>query len=386
MTSWEFPGSEPIDIFINIASGSVAVSGEPTDATTVLLERQRPAAVTLLLAGGQRHLQRRAPGDRAAQEPARLGCAATPAWTSRSRPRPAPAARCGRPRPTCPAWASWPSWRPRTASGDVTAASVSGPAADQRTANGDVWLERAGATAAVSTASGDVQLRRAGGDVSVHTASGDVAHRPAPRARSRVQTASGDIQIGSAAAGEVERQDRVGRHAGRRRAGRRGLPGPVQPDRQHQQPARGDRRRRAASACRSAAAASAATSGSPGPTRSPRRSPRGSSPPATQLPDYRQGDDHAPDLTSRSARSTWPTCTGPPTSRLAAQPPGTGARRRPPGRDAPARSGTGPAGRWSTSGLRLVPAQMADTAADRSGRARRPPRRASGHPARRPRR
>ena len=46
MTSWEFPGSEPIDIFINISAGSVAVSAEPTEVTAVSLRASRspPAA------------------------------------------------------------------------------------------------------------------------------------------------------------------------------------------------------------------------------------------------------------------------------------------------------------------------------------------------------
>ena len=35
MRTWDFPGSDPIDIAITIGSGDVAVSGEKTDSTRV---------------------------------------------------------------------------------------------------------------------------------------------------------------------------------------------------------------------------------------------------------------------------------------------------------------------------------------------------------------
>ncbi len=48
MTSWEFPGSEPIDILIDIAAGSIAVAAEPADVTTVLLEASGRSGERLL--------------------------------------------------------------------------------------------------------------------------------------------------------------------------------------------------------------------------------------------------------------------------------------------------------------------------------------------------
>src|SRR5262249_60783829 len=41
MSHWEFPGSEPIDAFIDLAAGSVALTAEATDVTTVSLAPAR---------------------------------------------------------------------------------------------------------------------------------------------------------------------------------------------------------------------------------------------------------------------------------------------------------------------------------------------------------
>ena len=37
MAHWEFPGSDPIDVSIDLAAGRVVLAAEPTDVTTVEL-------------------------------------------------------------------------------------------------------------------------------------------------------------------------------------------------------------------------------------------------------------------------------------------------------------------------------------------------------------
>ena len=62
MTNWEFPGSEPIEILIDITSGSIAVSAEPADVTTVRVEAKGRGGEAAAV-GGQRHPQPGSPGD-----------------------------------------------------------------------------------------------------------------------------------------------------------------------------------------------------------------------------------------------------------------------------------------------------------------------------------
>lgn len=194
MTSWEFPGSDPIEIMIDIAAGSVTVSAEPVEVTTVILEASGRDGTQLLehvkVAFSEGRLEIIEPRNRSQSglevtvtAPAGSSCAAHAASADVS------------------CLGTLAELEVRTASGEVTAESVTGPV-EVKTASGDVWLERAGATAQVNTASGDIQLREAAGDVSAHTASGDVAIGQAA-ASVRAETASGDVQVGRATAGEV---------------------------------------------------------------------------------------------------------------------------------------------------------------------------------------
>jgi DUF4097 and DUF4098 domain-containing protein YvlB len=199
MSNWEFPGSEPIEILIDITSGSVAVAAEPAEVTTVRVEGNGRNGERLLselqvsFSQGRleiiepksaRNLLRGHPGlDVTVTAPAGSSCVVRTASADVSC-----MGRLG-------------GLDVRTASGDVTAGSVAGPL-QIRTASGDVWLEQAGETVQVKTASGDVQLRQADGDVTMQTASGDVAIGRAA-ASVQVQTASGDARVGSASTGEV---------------------------------------------------------------------------------------------------------------------------------------------------------------------------------------
>lgn len=201
MTSWEFPSSDPIDIFINIAAGSVAVSAEPTELTTVdlrpsksgrnaedlvsevrvsfsdgRLEIIQPKSTSFLRGHAGLDLTVRAPaGSRCTVRTASADVACVGDLTE---------------------------LEAKTASGDVTAASVSG-ALQVTTASGDVWLEKTGAGVRAQTASGDIRLRVAAGDVSLNTASGDI-HVGAASASVDAHTASGDVHISSVTTGYAE--------------------------------------------------------------------------------------------------------------------------------------------------------------------------------------
>jgi DUF4097 and DUF4098 domain-containing protein YvlB len=200
MTSWEFPGSEPIDIFINIPAGSVAVSAEPTDVTAVTLRASRSsrnaeqilADVQVTFDQGRLEivqpkntsfLRGHTGLDLTVKAPAGSRCTARTAS--------ADVACVG----------ELAELDVKTASGDVTAASVSGRL-QVNTASGDVWIENAGATVDANTASGDIRVRRAAGDISVHSASGDVSLGTADSSVD-ANTASGDVKIGSVAAGRA---------------------------------------------------------------------------------------------------------------------------------------------------------------------------------------
>jgi hypothetical protein len=200
MATWEFPGSEPIEIFIEIAAGSVAVSGESTAATGVNVRSSKhgqddplpPEELQVSFSGGRLEIVQpkssswmrgRASLDVTVTAPAGSSCTVRTASADVS------------------CVGDLAVLEARTASGDVTAASVRG-AATVSTASGDVWLEDAGGMVAVRTASGDVRLSRAAADVSVVTASGD-ARIGTVGGSVGVQTASGDIEIGSVRAGEV---------------------------------------------------------------------------------------------------------------------------------------------------------------------------------------
>lgn len=200
MTSWEFPGSEPIDIRVEIAAGSVAVSAEPTEVTTVHIEASRHTRnaeqlldeVKVSFSSGRLEiiqpknvslLRGHAGLDVTVKAPASSRCSVETASGD---------VAC---------MGEMAELRARTASGDVTAASVNG-ALDVSTASGDVWLENTGASVNVNTASGDIQLRWAAGDVEVKTASGDIGIGTA-EASVQAGTASGDVRIRSVASGRT---------------------------------------------------------------------------------------------------------------------------------------------------------------------------------------
>lgn len=200
MASWEFPGSDPVSIEIDIAAGHIAVSGEPAAATTVELHSTSgrdddwlAGEVTVTFAAGRLSVLQRSHVGMLLR--ARSGIdlvIKAPAGSSATIRTASAAVGC---------LGELSAVHAKTASGDVTAASVTGPL-DITTASGDVALEKGGAAVAVHTASGKIWIRQADDEVSLSTASGDVRVGSAARSVS-VQTASGDVRVGSLTAGEA---------------------------------------------------------------------------------------------------------------------------------------------------------------------------------------
>ncbi|HBW18461.1 MAG: DUF4097 family beta strand repeat-containing protein [Streptosporangiaceae bacterium] len=200
MTTWQFPGSAPIDAFINLSAGSVALTAEPVEVTTVSLVPSKHgkdndrliSEVRVSLDDGRLEisgpkslgLRRSSALDLTISMPAQSRCTVRTASADVS------------------CMGNLAELDARTASGDVTAASVSGSTM-VNTASGDVWLEEAASDVRVHTASGDLNLLRAGGAVTVNTASGDVKVGIADSSVS-VRTASGDVRLDSVRAGDTE--------------------------------------------------------------------------------------------------------------------------------------------------------------------------------------
>lgn len=199
MAHWEFPGSDPIDVFIDLAAGRMALTTQPTDLTTVELtagRRGRDEALSdvrvsfedgrLEVTGPRRSglFRSHAGHDLAVTMPAGSRCLVRTASADVS------------------CTGDLAELDVHTASGDVQASTVTGRSKIQ-TASGDVRLDEAGADADLHTAGGDIQLARAGGAVTVRTASGDV-NIGAAAASVTVMTSSGDVELGSVAAGRTD--------------------------------------------------------------------------------------------------------------------------------------------------------------------------------------
>ena len=202
MAHWEFPGSEPIDAFIDLAAGRMVLTAEPTEVTTVELTASWPGRSERLISdvqvsfdGGRLEIT----GPRRSglwRGHTGLDLAVTLPAGSRCMVRGASADL------TCTGEVA--ELDAHTASGDITAAVITGHAEIQ-TASGDVRLEGAGAGADVRTAGGDIRLARAGGGVQVRTASGDVNIGSAASSVA-VVTSSGDVRLASVSAGRTDVQ------------------------------------------------------------------------------------------------------------------------------------------------------------------------------------
>jgi DUF4097 and DUF4098 domain-containing protein YvlB len=206
MPVWEFPGSDPIDAAVDLASGRVTLDAAPVSATTVNVAPSRfsrnaekmidEVRVTfddgLLEVAGPRR-----PGLFRGQ--ASFDVTITLPEGSRCRARTASAdINCT---------GDLAELDAHTASGDIAAAAVTGHLKAE-TASGDVRTGEAG-SAEIRTASGDVRLTRAHGDASVRTASGDV-NISAAAGHVAAVTASGDVRLASVAQGSTQASTAAG--------------------------------------------------------------------------------------------------------------------------------------------------------------------------------
>jgi hypothetical protein len=206
MTTWEYPCSEPVSIRIDPwPSGSIAVSGEPTDTVSVEVVARHPSPETdrlieaiqvtfadgKLAVIGQRdsgpHLTsfwRRRALELTIKAPAGSDC--------RARAASADIACVG----------SLGEVDLHTASGDITVATATGRVM-AHSASGDVSINDAGGDVAARSTSGDVQIGRAGGSVNASTVSGDFAIGGCGGSLT-ANTVSGDVQARDLTGGRVE--------------------------------------------------------------------------------------------------------------------------------------------------------------------------------------
>jgi DUF4097 and DUF4098 domain-containing protein YvlB len=200
MTTWEFPCPEPATISVTPwAAGSVAVSGEATDALAVEVIASKPNAnvddlleqVKVSFENGRLSvrgpklsglLQRWKGLELTIKAPAGSDCDVHTAA--------ADVALVGQ----------LGTVFAHTASGDVTSTAVTG-SATLETASGDIFVDRA-RQLRVATASGDVQVGHSDGDLSINSVSGDLSIGDAS-GQVGVQTISGDIAVRAISAGRA---------------------------------------------------------------------------------------------------------------------------------------------------------------------------------------
>lgn len=199
MATWEFPGSDPIDLHVACAAGGVKITAEPTDVITVVATRGAHADANdaiddVIVEYGGGHLE--------VTEPERRGLRwnskglyvtiVVPAG-SRASIRTASADVACR--------GEYGAVDIRSASGAVDVQTVDGTA-DITTMSGAVQLLRA-ADCQVQTASGRISVRRASGDLTAKTASGGIAIGTAEGSVT-VRTASGQVRIDAVQRGRTD--------------------------------------------------------------------------------------------------------------------------------------------------------------------------------------
>jgi DUF4097 and DUF4098 domain-containing protein YvlB len=200
MPNWDFPGSDPIDVSVDLASGRLTLDAGPVSATTVDVAPSRFSRNAEKMIDEVRvsfdHGRLEITGPRRTglfRGQGSFDVTVTLPEGSRCTARTASADI------TCTGELG--SLDAHTASGDVTAARVTGHL-QAETSSGDVRLDETG-TAEIRSASGDVRLTWARDDVSVRTASGDVTIASAAGDVAG-NTASGDFRLASVARGSTE--------------------------------------------------------------------------------------------------------------------------------------------------------------------------------------
>ena len=200
MPHWDFPGSDPIDASVDLASGRLALNAGPVSATTVDVAPSRFSRNAEKMIDEVRvsfdHGRLEVVGPRRPglfRGHASFDVTITLPEGSRCM------ARTGSADLTCSGELG--ALDAHSASGDITAARITGHL-QAETSSGDIRLDETG-TAEIRSASGDVRLRWARDDVSVRTASGDVTITSAAGDVAG-NTASGDFRLASVARGSTE--------------------------------------------------------------------------------------------------------------------------------------------------------------------------------------
>jgi DUF4097 and DUF4098 domain-containing protein YvlB len=211
MPHWDFPGSEPIDVSVDLASGRLILNAGPVSDTTVDVTPSRFSRNAEKLIDEVRvsfdHGRLEVAGPRRTglfRGHAAFDVTITLPEGSRAVARTASADI------TCNGELG--ALDAHTASGDITVARVTGHlqaetssgdvrldetgTAEIRTASGDVRLTWARDDVSVRTASGDVNIASAAGDVAGNTASGDFRLASVARGSTEISTASGDVTVG----------------------------------------------------------------------------------------------------------------------------------------------------------------------------------------------
>jgi Putative adhesin len=205
MTSWEFPTSAPVNLFVRIPAGSITVTARDTQTATVTLVPDHDGSKGDRVLGETRVEFEDGTLSIIAPQGRRTSLTATidlPDGSSCDVKTASADTRCS---------GRFASLEIDSASGDVEAELVSGSArvrtasGDVRiteagsarvdTGSGDVWLGASEDDAQVQSASGDVYVGRVGGDATVRTASGDVRIAAALGSSTEVNSASGDINV-----------------------------------------------------------------------------------------------------------------------------------------------------------------------------------------------
>jgi DUF4097 and DUF4098 domain-containing protein YvlB len=204
MTTWEYPCSEPARVRVDPwASGSIAVSGQPTDTLSVEVVARHPGPETdqlikdievtfadgRLTVVGPRENRRLAIFWRRGLD---LTIKAPAGSDLEVRAASADVACVGR----------LGDVDLRTASGDITLATATGTVA-ANSASGDISISEAGADVAVRSTSGDVRIGRARGSVIGGTVSGDFSVGACGGSLT-ANTVSGDVEARDLSGGRVE--------------------------------------------------------------------------------------------------------------------------------------------------------------------------------------
>jgi len=213
-----FPVSEPIDVYVEIGSGSLSVlvadtdqaiievDGRDAEHVDVDLDRNRLSVVAprrtgfLNVLGG---LSVRVTAPRGSSLGTRLGSAGVSVEGNLDHVRVA----TGSGEVALEDVAD--NAVVKTGSGSVAIRSI-GSDADVKTGSGDIGIGHLGGTARLVTGSGDIEVGRADGPISFKTGSGDIVVREADGGQAQLSAGSGQLHVGRMASGIAQLKNASG--------------------------------------------------------------------------------------------------------------------------------------------------------------------------------